>query len=353
MFASAAPAGRVFDLPLVGKTLWAQLLAMLDVAYLAGMFAAIYWAFGYRVCAVAAIFFGTQAWAPISWTQGAFLRQDWLFWMVLSACATRRRWYALAGASLVYASLLRVFPALTAVGWMVLAGYHFARHRTIPSSMKRMLAGGALAAAILVPASMAVAGRGSYREFAKHTLELHDETPATNRMGLRMLLTQDPPLEIGSFATGRESGRMKHARDAELEDPFADWMGIRKHRWARWRPFAYGLGALALAGFVLAMRRVRSLWIAQCSSHVFIVIFAQLASYYYASMILLAPLAKLGPRFEIALLATAALSQGFASVLRFADDRHWMMSLLCLVLCAGVAGVRLRAQAARSAQSMR
>ena len=341
-FASMFPAGKALSLPLIGETLWVQILAMLDLVYLAGTFAAVGWAFGFRAAAVTIVFFGTQAWAPIAWTQGAFLRQDWLFWMVLSASATRKRRFVLAGAALAYASLLRVFPAVTAVGWVVLAGLHLLRHRTLSPAMWRTLAGASLAALVLVPASMAVAGTGSYRQFAEHTLVLHDETPATNRMGIRMLLTQDPPFEIGPFGRGPESGRMKFARDEQLEDPFADWMGIRNRRWARWRYAAYGLGALCLAGFAFAMRRVRSLWIAQCASHLFIVLFAQLASYYYASMILLAPLTLVRRRFEVALLGAAALSEGVVVAVRFADDRHWALSLLCLGLCVGAVAMFVR-----------
>ena len=76
------------------------------------MFAAIYWAFGWRVFAVAAIFWGCQLPAEYFWTGGAFMRQDWLFWLVLSACLVRKRFHALGGAAFAYSTLLRVFPGL-------------------------------------------------------------------------------------------------------------------------------------------------------------------------------------------------------------------------------------------------
>jgi hypothetical protein len=115
-FASLAPPSKVFDLPVFGKTLYLQLLAMIDVAFLVGMFALFWWAFGWRVAAVGAVLFGTQAWSPIMWTQGAFLRQDWLFLTVLSVCAVRKKWYTVAGAAIVWAALLRVFPGLLVIG---------------------------------------------------------------------------------------------------------------------------------------------------------------------------------------------------------------------------------------------
>src|SRR5262249_40614127 len=66
-FANMYPAGRVFELPVLGKVIWLQALAMLDVAYLLGMFAALYWAFGWRTFAVGAIVWGCQASAPFYW----------------------------------------------------------------------------------------------------------------------------------------------------------------------------------------------------------------------------------------------------------------------------------------------
>src|SRR5687768_5279105 len=104
-------------------------IAMIDIAYLLGVFAALWWAFGWRVAAVGAIFWGTQASAPFYWTGGAFLRQDWLFFMVLSACLARKRYFALAGAAMVYCGLLRVFPGLIVIGWLVVCGAYVVRHR--------------------------------------------------------------------------------------------------------------------------------------------------------------------------------------------------------------------------------
>lgn len=324
---------------------------MPDLLFLAGTFAAIAWAFGFRITVLSMVFFGTQAWAPAYWTQGAFLRQDWLFWLVLSVCAARRRWFVLAGAALVYASLLRVFPALTAVGWLVLAAHHVLKKRAIPRPFARMALGGALAAALLVPASLAVAGKGAYRQFYEHTLTLHDATPGTNRMGLRMLLSQDPPFAVGSFGRGVESGRMMYAQDGRGADGWSEWKDARNDRYARWKPVAYAiLGGAGLA-FFAALRRVRSYWVAQGLSHLFIVLGSQIASYYYVSMILLVPLTRARRRLEGPLLGAAALSQGVALSVRYQDDRHWLFSLLCLGLCAWTAALIVRCERGRPART--
>ncbi|WP_218060812.1 hypothetical protein, partial [Aeromonas sp. EERV15] len=150
------------------------------------------WAFGWRVFSVAAIFWGCQPSAPFYWTGGAFLRQDWLFYLVLSACLIRKRYLKLAGASMVYAGLLRVCPDLPVIGWLTVAGIYLLRDKRIAKTHVQLLIGGDLAAAVLIPVSMKVSGTDSYVRFYEHTLKVHDQTPLTNHMGLRVLVAHEP-----------------------------------------------------------------------------------------------------------------------------------------------------------------
>jgi len=82
---------------------------------------------------------------------GAFLRQDWLFYLVLSPAAIRKRCFKIAGASLVYAGLLRIFPGLIVIGTLVPFVTHIIQKRRLHRDHKQMLWGGVLAAAVLVP----------------------------------------------------------------------------------------------------------------------------------------------------------------------------------------------------------
>ena len=66
------------------------------------------------------------------------------------------------------------------------------------------------------------------------TLQVHDRTPLTNPMGLRVLVAHD----VGS---GPASGRMKLTKDAKLADPFEVWKTTRNDRYDRDRPAAYGI----------------------------------------------------------------------------------------------------------------
>lgn len=306
-----------------------QAIAMIDIAYLLGVFAALWWAFGWRVAAVGAIFWGTQASAPFYWTGGAFLRQDWLFFVVMAACLARKRWFALAGASMVYAGLLRVFPGLTVIGWLVVCGVYVWKHKRFRPEHLRTIMGGCVAAVILIGASLAVVGTDSYQKFFHHTIRVHDQTPLTNHMGLRVLVGHN-------VGTGKESGRMKYTKDVSLTDPFERWKSMRLERYAKYKPVAYGIIAASFAFFVYVVRRVRSLWIAQCLAQVWVILLSQLTCYYYSFMILSAPLTKVKPQLEPWLFGLAALTQVIWMSMTWNDDRYTALTLMSLVFCYGL-----------------
>jgi hypothetical protein len=329
--------GSIFANMHPAATSYLQFLAMIDIGFLIGTFGLLWWAFGWRVFAVSAIFWGTQSPAPFYWTGGAFLRQDWLFWIVAAAAFTRKRYYALAGGSMVYAGLLRVFPGLAVVGWVVaLIGYVLKKKR-MSVVHKRMLLGGVLAAAVLIPASLKVAGADSYTQFYKHTLEVHDHTPLTNHMGLRVLVAHDMEAMAleklgGRFTTGA-SGRMKYTKDPKLNDPFEVWKRMREERYAKYKWVAYGITALTLAFFFYVVRRIRSMWIAQCLGQIFIILLSQLTCYYYSFMILTGPLSKANRKIEVPLFGLAALSQFVWVAFGYYDDRYTVLTLICLGFC--------------------
>jgi hypothetical protein len=203
--------------------------------------------------------------------------------------------------------------------------------------MLKMLAGGALAAALLIPVSIEVAGKESYKDFYHH-IELHDRTPLTNHMGWRVLVSQKVPFEIPALGlgTGPESGRQKYTQDNKLVDPFDVFMRMRNERYAKYRIVAYGVTALVLAYFAWIMRKRRSLWVAECLAQIFIILMSQLTSYYYAFMVLLAPLTRVNRKLEVPIFGLAALSQGVYIVFGWNDDKYWALTLVTLVFCAGV-----------------
>ncbi|MEZ4313648.1 MAG: hypothetical protein R3F14_36970 [Polyangiaceae bacterium] len=333
-------AGKLFADRHPASTGYLQFLASLDIAYLAAMFVAIWWAFGWRVFAVAAVLWGCQSSAPYSWTGGAFLRQDWLFYLVFSACLLRKKYFALGAAALVYAGLLRIFPGLVVIGWLSVAGWQLWRKRTLTRPQWRMLAGGVAAAAILIPASIAICGPGSYKQFYEHTLQVHDTTPLTNHMGLRVLVGQKTPIEIRAlgFGVGKDSGRMKYTKDGALTDPFEVWKDMRNARYERLKPLAYGIILLSLAFFVYVTRRVKNMWVALCLAQVFVILLSQLTCYYYTFLILGAMLTRVKPLrqpIELSLFGLAFLTQLAWRIFYWNDDKYWVLTLFSLLVCYG------------------
>ncbi len=317
-----------------------QFLASFDIAFFAGMFAAIYWAFGWRVFSVAAIFWGCQLPAEYFWTGGAFMRQDWLFFVVLSACFLRKRYFAWAGAAFAYSTLLRVFPGLLLAGMAVVAVAYVVRHwkknreahpgaggipvalfKSIAPHHLRVALGGIAATAIVVGISAGIAGWRSYPEFYHH-IQVHNHTPLTNNMGLPTVLAQS------------HSGRMEFVRNEKHLDAFDDWKRMRTERLHAFRPFhVVLLLALGLA-FVKVLSRVKSLWIAQALSLTMFVAALEVTCYYYSIFILAPLLSKHRRGIEQWVLCVAGISQLLAVnhyVSYFYDDRYtYQAALFCI-----------------------
>ncbi len=317
--------GDRFGGVLNGGIMYLQALALIDVAYILAAFAALYWAFGWRVFAVAGIFFGTQSSAPFYWTGGALLRQDWLFFYVMAACLVRKKYPALAGASLVYAGLLRVFPGLAVLGWLVVAGWYIVKHKRMKGEHVRMLAGGTLAAALLIGTSLAVVGKDSYQKFFHHTLKVHDQTPLTNHMGLRVLIGHDLGMD-------KSSGRMRYAKEPARLDPFATWKNMRVQRYIDYKPVAYTLIGSTFFAFALVLRRVKSMWVAQTVGGIWIILLSQLTCYYYSFMLLSATLTRARRDLEVYIFAFCAISQVGWRALGYNDDKYDYLTLASLIL---------------------
>ena len=314
-----------------------QALAMIDVLYLVGAFVAIYWAFGWRVFAVAGIFFGAQSSAPFYWTGGALLRQDWLFFFVLSACFARKKFWGLSAGAMVYAGLLRVFPGLVVVAWLIVAGWHIVnewllRRRTgdvrgplMKREHLRMLIGGTVTAAVLIGASLAYVGKDSYQKFFHHTLAVHDQTPLTNHMGLRVLIGHDVGFD-------KQSGRMRYTKDGTKTDPFVGWKQMRLDRYVQYKPTAYALIGTVLFASVLVLRRIKSMWLAQTLGGVWIILLSQLTCYYYSYMLITGTLSKLRRDLEVYIFAFCAISQLGWRTIGYNDDRYTYLTLISLIL---------------------
>jgi hypothetical protein len=301
-------------------------LAMLDMLYLAGTIAVVWWAFGWRVLCVGLLVFATNFPSRFYWTGGSFLRWDWLFYLVASICCLRKGRPMLGGAALAYSTLLRVFPGFVFLGPVLGLGYYVYKHRRLEPRYTRFLMGAALATCFLVPLSLGVSGGvHGYKRFMENTVK-HKETPLTNYMGLRTVLAYRPG------TAGRD------LKDERLTDPWIKWKEARATGWKQAKPVYVVLALLFAALLGMAARHVEP-WMAAALGVTFIPIGVELTCYYYAFILGVAVLYE--KREEVGrwlLYLTAATSfiawAPFRGMARWLDEQYTLMSLATVAVFA-------------------
>ncbi len=321
-------------------------LTALDPLYFLALVAVIGWAFGVRALAVALLVFATFFPSRFFWTGGAFLRWDWLFYMAASVACLKKGRPWLGGMALGYAAMLRVFPGLLAAGPAVavialatcdgLRNWRAGLRRPEVQIHLRFLAGAALAAAILVPASFLVTGGVSggpdaYRAFLANTRK-HEQTPLTNHMGLRTVVDWRPS-EVG-----------RRLVDETAADPWLRWKEARLAAWRRMWPLAALLAAAALVALGRAARLRPEPWIAAALGALWIAFAVELTSYYYAFLLIPALLWVEKRSAGIALLALAAFSQlvslgPFLGMPTWRDEQYTLISLATVLVLGGILAV--------------
>jgi hypothetical protein len=304
------------------------ILNSLDSAFLTAGCLMIGWAFGWRVLAVALLIFTTNFPSRFYWTGGAFLRWDWLFWMIASVCLLKKQHPFAAGLALAYSTLLRIFPIFLFVAPVLAAVYHLIRQRKLHPTYLRFFVGAALGAALLIPAGMAVVGRAStYEDFVHNTMK-HSGTALTNNMGLRTVVAYRPS----------EAGRMMRT---EAIDPWVKWKQARLESFQRAKPVYF----LAVAAFLVllgfAVRQAEP-WSALALSATFIPFGAELTCYYYSFLIIVALLCVKSERLASRLLLLTAFTQFVAwapikGMPTWLDEQYTLMSVATLVAFIAIA----------------
>lgn len=299
------------------------ILDLIDPAYFFAMVGVVWWAFGWRVTAIGLIAFATNFPSRYYWTGGSFLRWDWLFYLVATVCCLRKQKYLLAGMAIGYATLLRIFPGFLGVGPLLAAVYALVREKRVDRRYLQFFAGAALAACILIPVSIKVAGSAdAYKNFIQNTIK-HKETPLTNYMGLRTVMAYRPS----------EAGRMLRSND--YVDPWSKWKDARLQAFKRVKP----LYAAAIVAFLLllgfAVRKAEP-WVAAALSATFIAVGVELTCYYYAFIMAVAVLYEVDERVGRILLVCTAFT-GFVhwaplkGMPSWLDEQYTLMSVGTLV----------------------
>jgi len=325
-FGSFAPAGDFFF----------KVLSGIDILFHLGTVLLFGWAFGWRAMAVATVFWGCNAPANFYWTGGAFLRQDWIFFLIAALCLCKKRWFFLAGAALTWSALLRIFPIILFFGWGIIMGLYILDRLRFHGGLQqnglkgllhrdhwRLLGGVAVALGVLVPASLAVNGKDSYSQFYHHTITTHANTPLTNQMGLETMVVHN------------WDGRMRFMRDDNMDDPFEGWKKHRIEMKHQRMPLFLAIIAGVALWTVWALRRTRLLWVAIPLSVPMLMCLTNLTCYYYSFFMTLAALITVRPQLGPAILATS----GASTILLYSpsgyywvDDRYTAQSWLFFAL---------------------
>ena len=303
-----------------------KLLAGIDVTLTALLFLGIGWAFGWRILLVTLLFWGTQEPAPFYWTGGAFLRQDWFFLAIMSACLARKRYFFLSGFALAYAAGLRIFPVLLWGGPLSIIAWDVYRKRTLQKKYIKFLGGGLVAAALLVPLSLHVTGGlHSYKEFAHH-IQVHQHTALTNHVGLHTVIKHAP------------DGRMKYTRNNALLDPFERWKSHRNERFDKYKPLWYAIFLTLSALLFFTMRRTKALWIGMGLSLILVVSAVEATCYYWSVWILAALLTRAKREMEWPLLGFYLGFFVFVAY-KILHTQAGVNDLLAIAIAVGIVGL--------------
>ncbi|HEX3696001.1 MAG TPA: hypothetical protein VH374_11485 [Polyangia bacterium] len=248
-------------------------LLLLDPAFALGMMAMIWWAFGWRTLCVALLIFGTNFPSRFYWTGGAYLRWDWLFYLVGGVCLLKKDRPVLGGFFLAYSTLLRVFPGFLFVGPLMVLIQGYIRTRKLDRRYVLVFAGAALAVALLVPISLFTSGGiHGYRRFIQNS-EKHQATPLTNYMGLRTIVAYAPS-EAGHFL-----------KNDKADDAWGVWKQAKLRTFHARFPIYL---VLAIGFLVLVWFAVRGVdpWLAAALSAMTISIGpSELTCYYYSFLV--------------------------------------------------------------------
>jgi hypothetical protein len=300
------------------------LLAALDPLALLAALGLIHWAFGWRVLCFALVAFATNFPSRFYWTGGAFLRWDWIFFLVAGIACLKKQRPVLAGIALATAAGLRVFPVFVFFGPLFAALWHWAKERRPRRSDLQFFAAAALAGVMLFAVGLArTGGPATFARFVANT-EKHQATPLTNHMGLRTVLAWRPS-EVG-----------RHLHDEGAVDPWRRWKDARLGAWQTLRPLLVVIVLGCLALLALAARRHEP-WVVAALATMLIAFAVELTSYYYAFILCVALLVQQHQAVGRALLGLTAFTQFIAwaplrNMSTWLDEQFTLMSVATLAV---------------------
>jgi hypothetical protein len=302
------------------------LCMLLDPLLLVLLFLAIRWAFGSDVALLAIVFWGANPIVMFDYTGGAFLRQDWMVATVLSFCLFKKEKHLLAGMSLAYAIMTRVFPA----AFLIYPAFRFLRRffkeKKIDRGLFRFGLGAALAGAVLFFGSLAFThGIDSWKVFI-HNGQRHDKGVYTNHISFRNLFLFEPSGFAASYR--KDHGELYH----EV------WRREKMARMESLAPFYYGAILLTL-GATLWLFRDEDLLAGMGVAGFLPFLFFYPANYYFLFLFpLLFYLA--GKPAQLPWLYAFSVGASIANLMSRGGDRN--STMVSLLLFAGLLAVLIK-----------
>jgi hypothetical protein len=309
------------------------LTALLDPLLLLLTFVCIWRSFGPRAMLLCLIVFGTTDFPMFGsdWA-GSTLRFDWMATLGLGVCALRTRRYALGGALLAHAGLVRAFPAIallfTPVPLFVFVLERLWRRRPPALSelrrahegLGRLVASALATSLVLIGLSCVLFGFEPAWIGWLHRIEVHTEDANTNHLGVRTVMAFDPDLVSGALA---QTG---------VADPWAEWQRTQLATYQQHATWAFALRALFLLLCLVACRNARPEQAALLGL-LLIPVFSYPANYYCHYVYLLPLLAVdraawLGLLIEVALLLMCVLE--YFTLDNMVDVRFFWESVILL-----------------------
>jgi hypothetical protein len=236
---------------------------------------------------LAAIHFCIVFGATFGWTGGAFLRFVWFFGVVVAFCCIAKGRHALAAILLSLAAVLRIFPGFFMAGYAFKAAFDLIQSRRPRWPAWRPIASFLAAAGILFATTAAFGGLTPWRDFRRN-LERHVDTVSPNIVGLAQLLAHEGRQHPETVTT--EELRQIREERARLYDRLLESV------------FPVAVLAAGLASAVLGDIAAAALGIP------LIFVGTNLASYYYAFLVILVLVNRDAPRRLMLIFAAEALS---------------------------------------------
>ena len=276
------------------------LLTLIDPVLILAAFAAVYWAFGLEVLLLAAVHFCVIFGAGFGWTGGAFLRYLWFFGVIAGFAALAKGRHATAGVLLALATMLRIFPAFFVAGLAFKAVGDGLMHGGMERGYLRFFAATAVTGALLAASPMAVFGTGAWAGFNRNMAQ-HRTTVSPNMVGLTGLLAYEkgPPL-----VTQEELRDIRDRRERIYRAQLVTVFALAVLACAAAAPFLDDVAAAALGAPLVFLG-------------------LNLASYYYALLVVLV-LAHRGSPRRLALLFVA---EAVSHALLLFEEREALLHL--------------------------